>query len=108
LREPSLACRRRTEGIARAPGRRSTTRTRSDGTTSTTAAVGTRRSRRRFDRTSSTDGSNGSPSARTRSTVPWASPCSEKPTQLASQYRVTGLEAANRLLWRSATAIAFR
>jgi hypothetical protein len=27
---------------------------------------------------------------------------------LASQYRVTGLEAANRLLWRSATAIAFR
>ncbi|MDX6481928.1 MAG: 3-5 exoribonuclease [Gaiellaceae bacterium] len=44
-------------------------------------------------------------SARTRTTVPLAPPASEKPTQFASQYRVTGLAAANRLVWPDTTAI---
>jgi hypothetical protein len=47
-------------------------------------------------------------SATIRSTVPCPPPESEKPTQLVSQYRVTGLDASNRLLWRNETAISPR
>ena len=49
------------------------------------ADVGTRRTRLWLVRTSSNDGSRGSRSASTRSTVPRPPPDSENPTQLASQ-----------------------
>src|SRR5437763_1977768 len=60
--------------------RRSTTSSLSDGTTAITADVGRHRTRRRPARTSSSDGSCGSSSARTRSTVPRPPPASVKPT----------------------------
>lgn len=62
-----------------------TTSMRSDGMTSTTDEAGTQRSRCRFVRTSSKEGSKGFTSVRTRSTVPREPPATEKPTQLASQ-----------------------
>jgi hypothetical protein len=65
--------------------RRSTMSTSSAGTTAITDDVGTRRTRRRPVRTSSTEGSYGSSSARIPSTLPRPPPASEKPTQLASQ-----------------------
>jgi hypothetical protein len=64
--------------------RRSTTSSSSDGTTAITDDVGMLRTRRPV-RTSSTDGSYGSSSARILSTVPRPPPESLKPTQLASQ-----------------------
>src|SRR6185437_1290883 len=74
---------RRRSGMSRRL--RPTTSTCSDGTTAMTAAVGIRRTWRRLVRTSSSEGACRFPSARTRSTVPWPPPASEKPTQLASQ-----------------------
>ena len=69
----------------RRASRRSTMSNRSAGTTSTTASAGIGRTRQRPVRISSSDGSYGSASVSTRSTVPRPPPASEKPTQLASQ-----------------------